>query len=300
MATSFADSSLAEVADKILEATRPYVARLSRLGANFGDRPAVAGATLQVPVVDVGEAASYDRSSNNYGDAQGSVGLVDVKLTSHPTVTIGITPEAYAQYGDAAVDAIEPAAIEQAAVRIGTAALKAWHNLLPGTSATTTAQLQLGHAANAVDKADFAAALSATLQGVAAGSGRSAFAGAEPANSALVLSAPAYAQALTLFDVAAYNHDGQNPVRDGWFNGGLLGFREVMCDPSIAATSIVGYVVPFDSFAFAGRPVVVRNPAKYDLWGYRRDDRSGLTLTFRTLVGALALPGQLLTLTPGS
>ena len=117
-------------------------------------------------------------------------------------------------------------------------------------------------------------------------------------------------------DVAAYNRDGQNPVRDGWFDGGLLGFREVMCDPSIAATSIVGYVVPFDSFAFAGRPVVVRNPAKYDPWGYRRDDRSGLTLTFRTLVdgevddrlttveglfgGALALPGQLLTLTPGS
>ena len=313
MATSYPATDNGEILDQVLEATRPYVARLQRIGAQFGSRPASPGKTLQIPLVEVGEAAEFDRDTNNYCTAQGGVTLVDVKLTSHPKITFGITPEAYDNIGDAPTLAVDRASIDQAAIRVGTSALRAWHNLLPAAAATTGAQLSLASAsAAAVTKADFAAILAAVFEGVAAAGGRPAFAGAEPANSALVLSAPYYAAALTLFDVAAWDRTA-NPVRDGWFSGGLLGFRDVLCDPMIPA-SVAGYVVPRGSFALAGRPVAVRNPSAYSEWGYRTDDRTGLTLTTRTALapcvddrnttvealfgGVLALPAQVLTILP--
>jgi hypothetical protein len=164
-----------------------------------------------------------------------------------------------------------------------------------------------------MDKDDFAAIQTNVLTGLAASGGRPAFAGAEPANCSLVLSASAYAAACKLYDAGNYRGDGgANPTRDGWFEGGLLGFRDVIADPMIPAT-IVGYVVPRGSLALAVRPVVVRNPEAY-AFEYREDDRSGLTLTIRTKVdtdvddrittvealfgGVLAFPAQVLVVKP--
>jgi len=313
MATTYSDPSTTVVADRVLEAAAGYFARLQRLGIDLSPEPTPAGATIKVPVVKPGSAASYDRDSNNYANAQGAVDLVDVALTSHPKITMAVTPEAAAKYGDK-IQVVSDASIRASARAVGDSALTAWHNLLPGAAATTSPAMTLAShtSGSAIDQGDIADILEKTFTGVAAGGGRPALDGLAPNDCALVLGAPAYAKALSTYNVAAWDRDA-NPVRDGWFDGGLLGFRDVLCDPKIPAT-IIGYVVPFGSFALSGRPVEVRNPAAYAGYGYQSDERSGLTLTFRELLsgavddrlltveaqfgGTLAIPKQVLTILP--
>lgn len=305
-----------EILDDVLVATRPYVARLNRLGVQFRSDPAKAGKFVEVPVVQIGEATEFDRSTNNYGHSSGGIGTVQVRLTSHPKTTLAVTPDAYDNIGEDGVLAVDDSAKEQAGIEVGNSALRAYHNLLPGASATTSPAMTLAsHTSGAaMDKDDFAAIQTAVLEGLAAAGGRPKFAGAEPANCALVLSASAYATACKLYDAGNYRGgDGPNPTRDGWFDGGLLGFRDVIADPMIPST-IVGYAVPRGSLALAVRPVVVRNPAGYAGYAYRQDDRSGLTLTIRTKIdtdvddrittvealfgGVLAFPAQVLVVKP--
>lgn len=310
MATTYPITNLGEIADRVLEQTRPYVARLNRIGVQFRNRPTAPGKTIEAPLVNVGEAAQYDRSTNNYCNDQGDVSLVPVTLGNHPKITVGVTPEAYDNLGEDGTLVVEDASIRQAAVKVGTAALRAFHNLLPGLASTGSAQYTVGATAANATKKTFSDILAVAMQGVAAAGGRPAFEGVEPAASPLVLSAPYYAAACAVFEPGAYDRT-TNPVRDGWFEGGLLGFPEVLCDPMIPA-GIAGYVLPYGSFALAERPVLVRNPGAYVAYEYRDDDRSGLALTIRTLVdactddrkttvealfgGVLALPAQVLTL----
>jgi hypothetical protein len=315
MPTSQPVTNLGEIVDDVLVATRPYVARLNRLGVQFRSNPSRPGAFVDVPVVQIGEATEFDRSTNNYGDSSGAITVVQVPLSSHPKTTLAVTPEAYDALGDGGTLAVDAVAKEQAGIEVGTAALRAYHNLLPGASATTSPAMTLAsHTSGAaMDKDDFAAIQANVLSGFAAAGGRPKYAGAEPANCSLVLSATAYATACKLYDAGNYRGgDGPNPTRDGWFDGGLLGFRDVIADPMIPST-IVGYVVPRGSLALAVRPVAVRNPDAY-AYAYREDDRSGLTLTIRTKVdtdvddrittvealfgGVLAFPAQVLVVKP--
>lgn len=313
MPSSFDTTGLAEVADRVLVAARQRFARLQRLGIDLSPRPEPAGATIKLPVANAGTASAYDRSTNNYAKAQGGATLVNVTLTDHPKITIGVKPEDKAQYGDK-MDLVADAVVADAGRKIAEAALTAWHNILPGASDTTSPAMTLAShtSGSAIDQGDIADILEKTLQGIAAAGGRPALAGLEPAECALVLGAPAYAKALSLYNVAAWDRDA-NPVRDGWFDGGLLGYRDVICDPKIGS-SLIGHVVPFGSFAFTGRAVEVQNPDAYRSFAYRYDDASGITLTFRELLSGdvddrllsveaqygatLALPGQVIVIKP--
>lgn len=315
MATTQPVTNLGEIVDGVLVATRPYTARLNRLGVQFRSDPARPGKFVEVPVVQVAEATEFDRSTNNYGDSAGAISTVQVQLSSHPKTTVAVTPEAYDALGETGTLAVDEVAKQQSGIEVGTAALKAYHNLLPGASATTSPAMTLAShtSASAMDKDDFGAILSTVLEGLASAGGRPKYAGAEPAFCSLVLSAKAYAKACSLYDAAAYRGgDGPNPTRDGWFDGGLLGFRDVIADPLIPDT-IIGYAVPFGSLALAVRPVEVRNKDHY-AWEIRTDDRSGLALTIRTKVdtdvddrittvealfgGVLAFPAQVLVVKP--
>lgn len=274
MATTFEDPLLISIADRVLKAARPNLARLNRLGIDVSPNPAQPGTTVKVPLVRAGDAAQYDASTNNYCNASGSVSYVPVTLTSHPVSTIGVTP-ADARAAD--VTNVQRAAVESAGEAVAQAAFTAWHNLLPAAAAGTTAQFD----ATLTSAAGFAALRAAVVNGIAAASGRPAFAGTSPAVCDLVLDPGAYSTALTLFDVMAWaTRLGTNPVRDGWFEGGLLGFRSVVEDPLLSAGT--GYVVARDALAFAARPVEVLNPQVYAAFDYRTDaDGSGVTFTYR-------------------
>lgn len=272
MATSFDDPLLISIADRVLKAARPNLARLNRLGVDVSPNPATPGTTVKVPLVNAGAAAQYDASTNNYCNAGGSVSYISVNLSSHPVSTISITPED-ARAAD--VSNVQRAAVESAGEAVAVAAFEAWHALLP-TDASTSPQFD----ATFTTAANFAAIRAAVVRGIAAASGRPAFAATSPAVCDLVLDPTAYSTALTLFDVFAWaSREGANPVRDGWFDGGLLGFRSVVEDPLLSAGT--GYVVARDALAFAARPVVVQNPAAYSAFDYRTDDQTGLTLTYR-------------------
>lgn len=275
MATVFEDPLLISIADRVLRAARPNLARLNRLGIDVSAAPAAPGSTVKVPLVDAGAAAQYDATTNNYCNAGGSVRYVPVLLSSHPVSTISITPED-ARAAD--VTNIQRVAVESAGEAVAAAALAAYHALLPGSAATTSAQFD----AALTDATGFAAMRAAIVRGIAAAGNRPAFVATSPAVCDLVLGPAAYSAALTLFDVMAWAaRTDSNPVRDGWFEGGLLGFRSVVEDPLIDESAIVGYVVARDALAFASRPVEVRNPSAYAAFDYRTDDQTGLTLTYR-------------------
>lgn len=275
MATTFEDPLLISIADRVLKAARPNLARLHRLGIDVSASPATPGDTIKVPLVNAGAAAQYDATTNNYCNASGSVSYVPVTLSSHPVSTISITPED-ARAAD--VTNIQRVAVESAGEAVAVAALTAYHGLLPAAGGTTSAQFD----ATLTTAAGFAAMRAAVVKGIAADGGRPAFAATAPAVCDLVLGPAAYSTALTLFDVMAWAARMEtNPVRDGWFEGGLLGFRSVVEDPLIDEASVVGYVVARDALAFAARPVEVRNPSAYAAYDYRTDDQTGLTLTYR-------------------
>lgn len=275
MATSFTDPLLINIADRVIKAARPNLARLHRLGIDVSANPAAPGTTIKVPLVNAGAANQYDATTNNYCNASGSVSYVSVALNSHPVSTISITPED-ARAAD--VTNVQRVAVESAGEAVAVAALTAYHNLLPGASATTSAQFD----ATLTTAAGFAAVRAAIVKGIAANAGKPAFVGTAPAVCDLVLGPAAYSTALTLFDVMAWAARLEtNPVRDGWFEGGLLGFRSVVEDPLIDESSVVGYVIARDALAFAGRPVAVFNPSAYTATDYRTDDQTGLTFTFR-------------------
>lgn len=270
MATTFEDPLLISIADRVLKAARPNLARLNRLGIDVSAAPAQPGTTIKVPLVKAGAAAQYDATTNNYCNASGSVSYIPVALDTHPVSTISITPED-ARAAD--VTNVQRTAVESAGEAVAVAALTAYHNLLPASGAPQ-------FDATLTTAAGFAAMRAAVVKGIAAAGGAPAFAATSPAVCDLVLDPTAYSTALTLFDVMAWaNREGANPVRDGWFDGGLLGFRSVVEDPLLATG--VGYVVARDALAFASRPVAVFNPSAYAATDIRADEQTGLALTYR-------------------
>ena len=135
-----------------------------------------------------------------------------------------------------------------------------------------------------------------------------------------MLNSGAFSAALSTYEVAAWigraGMEGINPVVDGWFPGGLVGFSDVVEDP-LLGDDVLGYVLPYNSFAMAARHVRVNNTeGVYTDWAYRADPETRLPLTFRELGvgatddrvlnvealygGALALPAQVLTLLPAA
>lgn len=304
MATTFTDPLLVSISDRILKAARPNLARLNRLGLDVSGDPATPGSTIKVRVVNAGAAAQYDAQTNNYCNASGSVGVVPVNLSSHPVSTISISPEdARAQD----IDNVQRAAVESAGEAVAVAALTTWHGLLPAASATTSPQFD----ATLTTVAGYAAMRAAVVKGVDAASGRPAWVATSPAFCDLVLGPTGYSNALTLFNALAWDR-GANPVRDGWFDGGLLGFRSVVEDPMLDETSLAGYVISREALAFASRPVAVLNPDVYTATDIRTDDQTGLAMTFREHAaactdtrylnaealfgGAVAQPGRILVL----
>lgn len=315
---AFTNPNLSSAADKVVIAARAYLARLQRLGLDVSDVPAPVGQTIKLPLVSPGPAAAFDRSTNNYATDSGAVTWIDVTLDNHPLSGVTIQPGLPQTAGGAVTERVDAASVEAAASAVTAAGLVAFHGILPAAGATTNAQLVLAsHTSGlAMDKGDFAAIRKAAVTDISAAGGRPARKGVAPAFSALVLGSAAFSNALSLYEVAAWTQRGgstANPVVDGWFPGGLLGFRDIVEDPLIP-DSIIGYVVPYGSFAFGARAVEVQNPEAYPEWDYRFDPDTGMPYTFRKLVvgavddrklncetqfGAkMALPAQVLTILP--
>lgn len=315
---AFTDPNLSSAADKVVIAARPYLARLQRLGLDTSNVPVPAGHTIKLPRVNPGPAAQFDRSTNNYATASGDIDWVDTKLDNHPLSGVTIQPGVRQAAGDAVTARVDEASVQGAASAVTASGLVAFHGILPAADGTANARISLASHTSGLkmDEEDFATIRDAAVTDISASGGRPARKGVAPAFSALVLGSAAYSKAMTTFNVAAWTQRAgttANPVVDGWFPGGLLGFRDVVEDPLIPS-SIIGYVVPYDSFVFGARAVEVENPEAYPEWDYRFDPETGMPYTFRKLlIGAtddrklncetqfgakMALPAQVLTILP--
>lgn len=321
MAHTFQDPNLTQVSSIILRKAGKRLARLQRLGLDVTGDETAPGSTIQVPVASAGPAAQFNRTTHNYATGGGATAFVPVTLDNHPLAPVTITPQMIAAIGETKTDDIRDVQLDDAARQISDAALTAWHGILPAASATTSPQFVVGQLADGLDvnKKHVAQIRKAAVKGVAAGSATPAFAGVSPSAAALVCNSGLFSALLALYEVAAWtNRDGSvaNPVVDGWFPGGLVGFSDVVEDP-LLGDDVLGYVLPYNSFALAARHVIVNNKeGVYNEWAYLRDEQTRLPMTFRELgVGAvddrvlnteslfgatLALPGQVLTLLPYS
>lgn len=318
---AFQDPNLSQVSDAVLRAAGRRLARLNRLGLDVTGDPAAAGATIKVAIASASKPAQFDRSTNNYATGGGNTRFVDVALSNHPLTAVTITPQMVAAIGEAKTEQVKDVQIDDAARQIADAALEAWHGILPAASAETSPQFTVPGLSDglAITRANVAAIRKAAVGGVAASGSLPAFAGVSPAACALVLNSAAFSAALSVYEVAAWTGRSgfvENPVVDGWFPGGLVGFSEVVEDP-LLGDDVLGYVLPYNSFAIAARHVLVNNKeGVYNAWDYGRDEETRLPITFRELgVGAtddrilnvealfggtLALPAQVLTLLPAA
>lgn len=321
MAHTFQDPNLSQVSSIILRKAGKRLARLQRLGLDVTGDETAPGSTIKVPAASAGPATQFDRSTNNYATGGGDTKFVNVTLDNHPLSPVTITPQMIAAIGETKTDDIRDVQLDDAARQISDAALTAWHGILPAANATTSAQFVVGTLTDGLDvtKKNVAQIRKAAVKGVAASGGLPAFAGVSPAAAAFVCNSGLFSALLALYEVAAWtNRDGSvaNPVVDGWFPGGLVGFSDVVEDP-LLGDDVLGYVLPYNSFALAARHVRVNNTqGVYNEWAYLRDEETRLPMTFRELgVGAvddrvlnteslfgatLALPAQVLTLLPYS
>lgn len=321
MAHEFQNPNLSQVSSAIMRAAGRRLARLNRLGLDVAGDPAAEGDTVKVAIASASKPTQFDRQTNNYATGGGKTKFADVVLNNHPLSPVTITPQMIAAIGETKTENIKDVQIDEAARQIADSALEAWHGVLPAADAETSPQFTVTGLSDGIDvtRKDVAKIRKAAVKGVAAASGRPAFAGVSPSMCALVLNSAMFSSALSVFEVAAWTGRSgfvENPVVDGWFPGGLVGFAECVEDP-LLGDDVLGYVLPFNSFAIGARHVLVNNKeGVYTEWAYLRDEETRLPITFRVLgVGAtddrilntealfggtLALPAQVLTLLPAA
>ena len=319
MAHEFQNPNLSQVSSAIMRAAGRRLARLNRLGLDVTGDAAAEGNTVKVAIASASKPTQFDRQTNNYATGGGKTKFVDVVLSNHPLSPVTITPQMIAAIGETKTENIKDVQIDDAARQIADAALEAWHGILPTADATTSPQFTVDDLTDGIDvtRKDIAKIRKAAVGGVAASGGLPAFAGVSPSMCALVLNSAMFSSALSVYEVAAWTGRSgfvENPVVDGWFPGGIVGFAECIEDP-LLGDDVLGYVLPFNSFAIGARHVLVNNKQDvYTEWAYLRDEETRLPITFRELgVGAtddrilntealfggtLALPAQVLTLLP--
>lgn len=252
MATTIANPGIVRVADRVLLGARKGLMRAQLFATNFSDEFAQEGATVKVPVITAGDAATFAKA-NGLTASSGSVTFADVKLDKSPFSTMEFDSEA-------ALNTKLPPVIARAADAVGVAI---------GNYIQTQIVAALGGATGTAS-ADISKAGIAALRKAAWSVCK-----ASPADTVLLLAPGDYASVLALFDGAAYG--GTGAVQDGVFTGSLFGFKAVAEVSSL--TDGTGYLVPADALAVASRAYPVPQGLQYIDQGTVTDDETGLTIT---------------------
>lgn len=253
MATTINNPGIVRVADRVLLGARKGLMRAQLFATDFSADFEQAGATLKVPVITAGAAATFAKATGLTASS-GTVTDAEVKLTEKPFSTFEFDSDAALNRDLAPVLA---RAAEAAGVAVGNHIQNAIVTALAGATGTASV--------SGISKASIAALRKAVFD----------VCKSRPADTVLLLSPGDYAEVLALFESAVYGNP--SAVQDGVFTGSLFGFKAVA--EVSALEDGTGYLVPADALAIAGRAYPIPQGLQYLDQGTVTDEETGLTLT---------------------
>ena len=264
MATSLTNPELTFAANKALVAASPAIAKVTQFSTDFTADAAQPGDTMAIHIYDTAPATAYDASSNNYGTVNGTIGNVKVTFAHRVKKTYAYNPTDHLK--------VNPAVWNRRGEAAGVAIARAIESTVAGLIiATNVPKTSPGSAANESVLSSITKANLAKLRGTCHA------AGADPADTVLVLNPANFAEALALFDANIYG--GTEAIRQGVVEG-LYGFKAVMQLrlSTDAGEKLNGALIPAEALAVAGRTIPADDVGDGAESGFTTDDASGLTV----------------------
>jgi hypothetical protein len=246
--------------NKVLAPLQAFSLDLSREVVN------AKGDTVEATVFGATTAAAFNKTSNNYGTAQGSTRSVPVVMSTH-------LKDSFAIDDAKALSSPVPyftGAGKASAEALGAGILDTVFALLTVAKFSQESVLTLA----SIAKLNFAG-----LRKIATD------AKINPRQAALVLSSDYFSALLALLDSNTYG--GTEAIRTGVVPG-LFGFSKVVEAPSLpTAENLIGYICRPEALAVAGRYLQPQAPGAYEEIGQMYDDVTGLTFGVRKLGNGL-------------
>ncbi len=232
MATSVTRKGLVAVSDKVILAARPALELIKHVTTDFSTEKGEKYNTINVKVLSA-TAADWARGSQNYVTATNKIDHADVALNKHKKSTYGLNDlDCLEDEMDAVWAKLGPKAGQALSKEIVTSV----------TSLLTAA---------AADKS--VATSIATLADCSAIRSKVEAEGYDPADCTLMLKPDAYDALIALLPNGVV---GNGAVIDSGIVGARLGFKGIINAPTCKfAEKGVGFVVPTDAIAIAGRYV---------------------------------------------
>lgn len=288
MASSIQDPAVRFLANETILVARSAIARLSDFTKNFSADAVQSGSTMLVQFFDDGDAAEFNRESNNYGHADAKSSFIPVKFGFHPKKTFEFTPDDYLNIGgnrwqdaSGAMGRAVSRALLKAAVKLITptnipADPTKQDKHVDEDGTVTGTQLYFGAFNEATYNDKFtkdyvAEEIEALCED----------ADIDPAETVLLMNGREYGQLMASLPANIYG--SPVVVQDGRIPG-LYGLRSVVKIDSFTKTvgnGIRAALVPANALGIAGRTIPVLNPKLYEDVGSVTDDKSGLTIQFR-------------------
>ena len=286
MASSLFSPGLRFAANEMILSLRKDITKVTQFTTNFTAEAAQKGSSLLIPVISDAEAGAFDRTSNNYGDVNGSVKYVPMTFNNHAKHSFGFTENDFnlvngtsfwARSGEASARAVS----RKIASTIG--------GLINSTNIPTSGDCQItyfdadGNEQN-TDNGTFSSANEVKVTGELTKAKVAGFRAACKAadipvgDTVLALNSVKFAELLALLDANMYG--GSEAIRNGIIPF-LYGYKAVMEMDELNDTNLFGALIPSTSIAIASRILPVMNPKLYDEVGTTTDDKSELTIQFR-------------------
>lgn len=280
--------SIRFAANEIMLAAKKDIAKAALFTTNFTAEAAQAGETLLIPLFDEGLASNFNKSTNNYGHADGKAVYVPLTFKNHPKKSFAFSEDDFnlvngTQFWEKA-GAAAGRAIGRSIVQTITHKINSTNIPLSGTDETTFTN-EDGETITTGSGATFSAANEVVI-----GSGDlttktvAQFRAAARANdiaigdTILMLNSVKFAELLSLLD--AHTYGGNEAIRSGIIPN-LYGYKAVVENDEFNESGLVGALVPTDSIAIGSRTFKILNPSLYQELGTVTDDASGLVINIR-------------------
>lgn len=287
MASSLFSPGLRFAANEMILSLRKDITKVTQFTTNFTAEAAQKGSSLLIPVISDAEAGAFDRTSNNYGDVNGSVKYVPMTFNNHAKHSFGFTENDFnlvngtsfwAKSGEASARAIS----RKIAATIG--------GLINSKNIPTSGKCKITYFdadgnEQDTDTGTFSSANEVTVTDelltkaeVAGFRAACKEADIPVGDTVLALNSVKFAELLALLDANMYG--GSEAIRNGIIPF-LYGYKAVMEMDELNDTGLIGALIPSTSIAIASRILPVMNPKLYDEVGTTTDDKSELTIQFR-------------------
>ena len=249
-------------AEEALVAATMAITPVSRFAHRYVEAENGKGASITVPLFDVGAAKDF---GGDYTASAGSAKGVEIAINTHLFDNKEYTDRDFAQ----CPVAFWKGAGAAVGKSIGLGIAKKVVGLINKTNVKKDATHEVIFG-------------TATKKGLAGLSVNAEKAGLDPAECTLLLGGKLFTE--TLAEMDSHIYGGDEAVKRGELTGGLYGFGHVMrcnCFTDGAGENLLGAIVHNSAIGYASSPLAPESKNVLEEYGFQTDPASGLTIGFR-------------------